>query len=87
MSIGFMLDVFENNIPNGAVTIIEADFSPNAIALFLALINHACILVPLTRSVESNKTELIETAQGEFSFTIDENDKVKSSCVFRGQIT
>ena len=110
MSIGFMLDVFDNNqekeaiiwqeqifhykwlqdqikywqeqilknsIPRGAVTIIEADFSPNAIALFLALVDHTCILVPLTNSVESRKTELIETAQGEFSFIIDENDEVK----------
>ncbi len=66
-----------NSISCGTVTIIEADFSPNAIALFLALIDHACILVPLTRSVESKKTEFIEIAQGEISFVIDKSDKVQ----------
>lgn len=66
-----------NNISCGTVVIIEADFSPNAIALFLALLDRACILVPLTSSVESKKAELIEIAQGEVSFIIDENDKVE----------
>lgn len=66
-----------NSISCGTVTIIEADFSPNAIALFLALIDHACILVPLTSSVESKKTEFIEIAQGEISFVIDKSDKVQ----------
>jgi len=67
----------ENYISRGAVTIIEADFSPNAIALFLALIDHACILVPLTSSVESQKSEFIKIAQGEISFVIDDNDQVQ----------
>lgn len=67
----------KNSIPSGAVATIEADFSPNAIALFLALANHAGISVPLTSSVESKKTELSEIAQGEFSFIINENDEVE----------
>lgn len=67
----------ENNIAYGAVTIIEADFSPNAIALFLALANHGCILVPLTNSIDSKKAELIEIAQGEISFILNENDRVQ----------
>lgn len=66
-----------NNISCGTVTIIEADFSPDAIALFLALVDHAGILVPLTGSIESKKTEFIEIAQGEVSFVIDENDNVQ----------
>jgi len=66
-----------NSILRGTVTIIEAEFSPNAITLFLALVDHACILVPLTSSVEAQKTEFIEIAQGEVSFLIDENDKVQ----------
>lgn len=67
----------ENHISRGAVTIIEADFSPNAIALFLALIDHVCILVPLTSSVESQKTEFVKIVQGEISFTINDNDQVQ----------
>ncbi len=63
-------------IPSGAVVILEADFSPNAVALFLALIEHHCILVPLTKSVESKKQEFTEIVQGEFRITIDDNDRV-----------
>lgn len=69
--------ISNNNIPSGTVTIIEADFSPNAVALFLALIEHACILVSLTRSVESQKSEFIKIAQGQISFVIDDNDQVQ----------
>lgn len=69
--------IVNNNIPPGTVTIIEADFSPNAIALFLALIDHRCVIVPLTTSVEVNKSEFIEIAQGEISFFLDENDNVQ----------
>jgi len=61
-------------IPHGSVVILEADFSPNAVALFLALIEARCILVPLTRSVEMKKKEFIEIAQGEIQFSIDDFD-------------
>ncbi|MCA1591086.1 MAG: fatty acid--CoA ligase family protein [Acidobacteria bacterium] len=63
-------------IPHGAVVILEADFSPNAVALFLALVERACILVPLTDSVRAKRAEFISTAQGEVSIAIDENDAV-----------
>jgi acyl-CoA synthetase (AMP-forming)/AMP-acid ligase II len=56
------------------VVILEADFSPNSVALFLALIEARCILVPLTRSVEMKKKEFIEIAQGEIKFSIDDFD-------------
>ncbi|NPV76424.1 MAG: long-chain fatty acid--CoA ligase [Anaerolineae bacterium] len=69
----------ENQIPAGSVTILEADFSPNSIALFLALVEHRCILVPLTSSVEMNKPEFIEIAEGEFNFRIDDEDRVEIS--------
>ncbi len=61
-------------VPHGSIVILEADFSPNAVALFLALIEARCILVPLTRSVEMKKKEFIEIAQGEIKFTIDDFD-------------
>lgn len=61
-------------IPHGSVVILEADFSPNSVALFLALIEARCILVPLTRSVEMKKKEFIEIAQGEIKFSIDDFD-------------
>ena len=64
-------------INQGAATILEADFSPNSVALFLALIEAGCMLVPLTSSVETKKPEFIKIAQGEVSFSIDNNDNVK----------
>jgi acyl-coenzyme A synthetase/AMP-(fatty) acid ligase len=63
-------------IKPGTVAIVEADFSPNAVALLLALIQHGCILVPLTSSVESQKPEFVKIAEGEVSFAMDENDNV-----------
>jgi len=65
------------NIREGTVAILEADFSPNSVALFLLLIEHGCILVPLTSVVEAKKQEFTEIAQGEVSFVIDEKDEVK----------
>jgi long-chain acyl-CoA synthetase len=70
-------EILANQIARGAVTIVEADFSPNSIALFLALVDHACILVPLTGSVESKKDEFVEIAQGEVAFVFDANDHVE----------
>ena len=72
-------EILANEVPRGAVAAIEADFSPNAIALFLALTDHACILVPLTSSVAAKKEEFVEIAQVEVSFTVDENDHVQIS--------
>lgn len=63
-----------HDIAPGSVAILEADFSPNSVALFLSLIEKGCTLVPLTSSVEAKKPEFIEVAQGEVSFKIDEND-------------
>jgi len=66
----------EQNVVAGSVVILEADFSPNAVALFLALIEHGCILVPLTKSVESKKAEFIEIAEGEVRIAIADDDSV-----------
>lgn len=60
----------------GTVVILEADFSPNAVALFLALTDRRCILVPLTESPEAKRAKIIFTAEGEIAFTIDKGDDV-----------
>jgi len=64
------------SVQPGAVVILEADFSPNSVALFLSLVELGCMIVPLTISVETHKKEFIETAQGEVSIRIDETDNV-----------
>jgi long-chain acyl-CoA synthetase len=73
---GWQNAIQERGIPSGAVVALEADFSPNAVALFLALVEHNCVLVPLTKSVEAKKPEFIEVTQCEQRITIDERDEV-----------
>lgn len=65
-----------SGVPPGAVTAIEADFSPNGIALFLALAEHRCALVPLTVLAEPKKAEFLEVAEVEFVFKLDANDNL-----------
>jgi len=76
------LQYWEKNIESepirqGSMVVLEADFSPNAVALFLALLERRCIIIPLTSSVEKQKPEFIRIAQGEVSVTIDHTDKVQ----------
>jgi acyl-CoA synthetase (AMP-forming)/AMP-acid ligase II len=59
----------------GSVVALEADFSPNAVALFLALLEECCVLVPLTSSLASKRDEFQATAQAEHGITLDANDK------------
>ena len=66
----------ENLIKSGTVVVIEADFSPNSIALLLLLIEKNSIIVPITDSVKS-KDEFIDIAEGEVSIKIGENDEVE----------
>ena len=61
-------------VARGTVAILDGDFSPNAVAVFLALTAHGCILVPITGPT-NQKTKVFEIAQGEFCFTLDENDE------------
>ena len=81
---GWLLDRFQHwkrtleneRIAPGSIVILEADFSPNAVSLFFALLDHACIVVPLTGAVNARKGELISVAQGEILFAIDNRDSV-----------
>ena len=60
----------------GRVVIFEAEFSPNSVALLMALIDASCIIVPLTKSVRDKKTEFIEVAGGEVLLTLDQEDRI-----------
>jgi len=84
-SYGWLLERIQNwkeklkkrSIPKGSVVILEGDFSPNAVALFLCLLEHSCILVPLTSTVAAKKHTFMEIAQGEVAFFLGDSDKVK----------
>ena len=70
-------EVEKEKITNGTVVVLEADFSPTALALLLVLIDLGCIIVPLTSSVESQKEEFIKIAEGEILLKLDDDDNLK----------
>jgi long-chain acyl-CoA synthetase len=65
----------KNLIKSGTVVVIEADFSPNSIALLLLLIEKNTIIVPISDTVR-NKNEFIDISEGEVIIQIGKNDKV-----------
>ncbi len=65
-----------DGVPPGTVVAIEGDFSPNSVALFLALADRRCVLVPLTSAVAARREEFLEIGEVERSFSIDEGDVV-----------
>ena len=61
-------------ITESRVVSLEADFSPQATALLLALIELGCVIVPLTESVANKKDEFKEIAEVETSITVLKNN-------------
>ncbi len=64
----------DGGVPRGAVVGLEADFSPHSTALLLALMDHDCVIVPLTSSVEDKKPEFCAIAEVETRVVIDAGD-------------
>lgn len=64
-----------DGIVPGTVVALEADFSPNAIALLLALIERGCVVVPLTESVNANKSSFRATVEAEAVIQIGFDDR------------
>jgi acyl-CoA synthetase (AMP-forming)/AMP-acid ligase II len=60
----------------GSVVVLDADFSPNAVALFFALIHQRCILVPLATTTK--RDEFIQTSGAEVVVSIDQHDEVSA---------
>ena len=71
--------ILSEQIKTGSIVIVEADFSPNSVALVLALIDHGCVFVPITASIASKRDEFIRISQGEILFKINKNDNVSIS--------
>ena len=63
-------EIEKEKINTGTVVVLEADFSPTALALLLILIDLGCIIVPLTSSVESQKEEFIKIRKGDSVFIL-----------------
>lgn len=68
------LSKLREHISSPLVVSVEADFSPHAAALFLALIELGCIVVPLTESVAHQKEEFEEIAEVEAAIRFHDDD-------------
>ena len=72
-----------HQLENGSVVALKGDFSPNSIALLLALIERSCIIVPLTNTSSKNENILFDIAQVEFVFRINQRDIISFESVFK----
>src|SRR5207244_11955280 len=65
--IGYWRAEAERQLAEGPrVVILEGDYSPNALALMMALVQHGCVVVPLTEQSRARREEYAEIAQGEY---------------------
>lgn len=74
------LAVWENRlktegIRSGEVVALEGDYSPNACALLLALIDNKNIIVPITVATGPHREEFIATAEVQKVITLDDKDE------------
>lgn len=65
-----------NEIESGTVTGLIGDFTPNSIALLLALIEAQAIIVPLMNRNTENNQKKIDIAQAEVILTVDDADEI-----------
>jgi acyl-CoA synthetase (AMP-forming)/AMP-acid ligase II len=76
--IGLWKERLENEaIKQGTSVSIEGDYSPEVVALLLALIERDCIIVPLTDSVAVHKAEFRQIAEVHVSVTFSNDDNWK----------
>jgi len=67
-------ELVKEDITSGTVVALEGDYSPQVVALLLALIDQGCIIVPLTTTVESRKPRFKEVAEVQKSFCFTDQD-------------
>ena len=70
----WIAELEEHDVAAGSVVSVEADFSPRAIALMLALIEKSGVFVPLSSSIESKKPTFRDVAQVEAMVGIESDD-------------
>lgn len=65
-----------NKVAPGAVTALEADFSPQSVAMLLALARRGCQIIPLSPAAQNKKSEFLSTAEVEQVVSVDAQDRV-----------
>jgi acyl-CoA synthetase (AMP-forming)/AMP-acid ligase II len=62
-------------IAPGAIVMLEGDFSPQSIAAMLALLNHRCIIAPLTQGAAAQENDLLCSVPVDFAVKVEETDQ------------
>ncbi len=73
--VGRRLD--QAQLPPGGVVSLEADFSPNAVALLLAAVQRRCVVVPLSSAVAGDRDGFREMAEVEWVIELGAEDAVE----------
>ena len=64
----------KRGLGSGEIVALEADFSPNSVALMLDIIDRGSIFVPLTTTIGAKRDEFLEIAQVQHYIRIDADD-------------
>ena len=73
----WQMELKKLELESNSVVSLEADFSPDSVAILLALIESGCTIVPLSGSVESKKPEFRKISQVEYSIQIKNDDNLE----------
>lgn len=68
-------ELASNGVKANSIVSIEADFSPDSVAVLLAVIELGCVVVPLTSSVNANKSEFRDIAEIEYIIEIEDDSR------------
>lgn len=66
----------EHGVSPGGVVALEAEFSPRAVGILLALALRRCVVVPLTASVRTQMDEYLGVAEAEHHITVGSDESV-----------
>ena len=72
----WLADARRREIAPGSVVVIEGDFSPNSVALFLALTELACIVIPHSNVSRKGRDRKDAISQPAHIYRIDAADNV-----------
>lgn len=65
----------QDGMKPGQVVALQGDYSPNTVALLLALIDRDAVVVLLSRTVEAHRDEFLQIAEVQAVYAFDEEDR------------
>lgn len=62
-----------SGLPRGSIVALNGDYSPQSVALLLALIDHACVVVPISPLFRQKRQEFYDIAEVQFELVVDDD--------------